>query len=66
MVVLGGGAVSYGRGTPVGSFMQKANVKEALAKVDCWVAVSPGVCNQEVRLQGYLAHKKQPPPLGPL
>ena len=43
MVVLGGGAVSYERGTPVGA------------------GAGPSRDGPHIR-QGYLAHKKRPPP----
>ena len=50
--VLGGGAVSYGRGAPVPT--QKVTRNQA-------TRISGGV----EPVQGYLAHKKPPLPLGP-
>ena len=47
MVVLGGGAVSYERGTPVAG--------NPPAESRC-------LPNWRAQIQGYLAHKKTPPP----
>ena len=55
MVVLGELAVSYERGTPVPAVAAEAR----------HAAIRPVVDPQVRHLQRYLAHKKQPHPLGP-
>ena len=62
MVVLGGWAFSYGRGTPV-------HVQLACIMVGCRLSTKLHLYHdpflnlyQKVLLQGYLAHKKHPPP----
>jgi len=59
MAILGGGAVSYERGTPVsaGAAASGQNMRSG-----AWV-VKKGFRVQGV--QKYLAHKKLPSPLGP-
>eukprot|EP00290_Baffinella_frigidus_P042733 CAMPEP_0180283852 /NCGR_PEP_ID=MMETSP0988-20121125/10777_1 /TAXON_ID=697907 /ORGANISM="non described non described, Strain CCMP2293" /LENGTH=88 /DNA_ID=CAMNT_0022256573 /DNA_START=23 /DNA_END=286 /DNA_ORIENTATION=- len=79
MVVLGGEAVSYERGSPVRvregrtttrllGLLGRANYRE----IGGWEVGTPATLaaiqqyNSIVRmLQGYLAHKKPPPPPGP-
>jgi hypothetical protein len=75
---LGGGAVSYERGTPVGepllSEMKQLQGFQGLSPerqgqnlvwtVWC-VPYSLGARDTYLRLQGYLAHQKTPTPLGP-
>jgi len=54
MVAWGGGAISYERGTPVLSTHAKDRV------IACALAELEELKSFE--LQGYLTHKKQPPP----
>ena len=54
MVILGGVGISYERGTPV-KWPTGRHFIPAVARFQAYVA-----------LQGYLAHKKTPNPLGPL
>ena len=59
MVVLGGVAVSYEPGIPVG------RLDKAAARLRLAYTLENSVASNPSEVEGYLAHKKQPPPLGP-
>ena len=67
MGVPGGEAVSYERGTPVGQSTQNGVVMPPVLPLAGRGAPArdPGLGPLRPTVQGYLAHKKQPPPLGP-
>ena len=56
MVVLGGGVVSYERGTPVAIEADRDRRRVVTARA------ARLVCSLVTASQGYLAHKKQRPP----
>jgi len=59
MTVLGGGAFSYERGTPLPLLLN-----HPLGSNCRLLFRFPEL--HRLGIQGYLAHKKQPPPIGPL
>ena len=81
MTVLGGDAFPYERGTPVQGFLDRKEPRASLdvlltstgfqAKLEHWGGTCPTPCSVGLYgvwkspLQGYLAHNKSPPPLGP-
>jgi hypothetical protein len=65
MMVQGGGAVSYERGTPV---YPEAECAVTRRVNPCTLHSNPYTLHPKsktLRLQGYLAHKKMPTPLEP-
>ena len=71
MVTLGRGGVSYERGNPVSDThgrhvdIGEGELSFASAQTAAEAGLSLRVVKPNASLQGYLAHKKQPPPSGP-
>jgi hypothetical protein len=60
MVVLGGGAVSYERVTPVW-LIHSLVLPETLSQNACGETYGPHMNHPQDTIQGYLDHRKQPP-----